>query len=378
MALMPTALQQSESDDRLSSASASVDSSLLGETVPYAAAVSDAKTHSVPLAAAAEPVLRAARPNVNNQAPWVGRGSEIRQLQRWMALARAGQPRSVVILGDEGTGKTALVNRIIEGLQRQDSPVPHRGTVVSLSVSILSALSAGDLPVTPESMVTTLEGQMVAIAQEGIRQTRQHINDVLSEAQINWSEETFYQAFSLIHPAAREEDVCQALEALINQSIPMLKRWRVPVSSVSLEITRLLRHPWVQACQAIVQSESAQEPSPSIRLEQASTRIEKTSAHNPSESAVGSQPQATKTLPQDEDEMSILVDPAVIAIEESRLNATSPSGPIASGQSSSRHGAPITDAALPDSPLHRQVGRFMARFLSLMQVAQHIDGMVFL
>src|SRR5262249_53347473 len=52
--------------------------------------------------------------------PFVGREKALAQLQEWYAVASAGRCQLVLVSGEAGIGKTALVNRFVASLQTRE------------------------------------------------------------------------------------------------------------------------------------------------------------------------------------------------------------------------------------------------------------------
>ncbi|MEB3206749.1 MAG: sister chromatid cohesion protein PDS5 [Vampirovibrionales bacterium] len=314
--------------------------------------------------------------------PWTGRLAEMRQLQRWLAMVRAGQPRSVLVLADEGTGKSDLIRRTLDGLHQQKTPFSSRGTVVSLSASMLQGFAS------PDAVLTAFDEQLLHIATEGVRQVQEHINTLLEEVQVHWSAEHFEHAFRVIKPASNDSEAALALEPLIAQSIPILKRWRVPISSIAQDIIRLLRHPWVQACAELLWAPIAMAESPLNSegflktLPPSEENLDRLTPAADASSSVQDEPIQNDMGHCD---TPVLIDPAVAAFENTLKNTPE--------NLPSEHAADPSAARLTDKPeikkayatpadatdrLVSRVEAFSSRLIRLMQTAHHIEGIGFL
>lgn len=205
-------------------------------------------TSTTPAAAPAMPATPSAtkaNPNKHTAAPkkpratLLGLNTEIRQLVRWQNVAKSGQSRNILILSDEGLGKTALVKHWLNELAQNTNKL------------IAIQLSALQTP-TPEALAQGIAQQLKTLTEKNLNESLLGINQVLLDTGLTWAQADLMTAMA-------EPD---KIETQIASAIPALKRWRIPTNAIAQDVAKAIQSNWLQTCFALTQMPQTEPDAP--------------------------------------------------------------------------------------------------------------------
>ena len=176
-----------------------------------------------------------------------GRKTELRQLLKLLAMAKTGQPKAVLVLGDTGIGKTALLETFTEVVRRG-----FYSRVVDVSGYALA--KPQDFYV---AVLDALETEANAILDDALAAA----NDVTRELDLNWERQDLLRAVSLaklqesiagtsgVTPgSAQHEKLVKALRS----SVPTSKKLKLPINDQIEKLVNLIINPWVSIAAAVL------------------------------------------------------------------------------------------------------------------------------
>ena len=175
-----------------------------------------------------------------------GRKTELRQLLKLLAMAKAGQPKAVLVLGDTGIGKTALLEAF-GGIVRRGM----YSRILDISDRLLR--SPADLYL---ALIESLQNEANAVLDEALIAA----NDVNRELGMTWERQDLLRAVSLVKlqesisgigtmtpGSAQHEKLAKALR----NSVPTSKKLKLPVNDQIDKLVSLVINPWVNIAAVI-------------------------------------------------------------------------------------------------------------------------------
>lgn len=198
------------------------------------------------------------------QAHVIGRKTELRQLLKLINLSRQGQPKAVLVSGDSGIGKTALMDSFSD-LVRQ--------AVYTRIVDCRQERFR-----TPQHFYVTVIDSLRLDAEQMIDEALAAINEGLAEVGLVWEAQDLIRAVSLVQmqealdtkdgketkgdgklgnakyetitPATSDKQRAMTEEQLmkaIKNSVPTVKKLRLSLTGQVEKIVKLILNPWVIA-----------------------------------------------------------------------------------------------------------------------------------
>lgn len=169
------------------------------------------------------------------QCPLKGRKSELKQLIKALTLCKTGQGKAILITGNEGIGKTALLDAFRTMAQ----------THLSAPVIYLKAQPQW----TPRLLYTQIVAGILEQAQEILKVALAEANRVLEPLDMRWTEADLVRMVAMTHlqetSYGRSTADMSALAETIKRAIPFFRRMALPVQEQLDQLGRLLVHPWV-------------------------------------------------------------------------------------------------------------------------------------
>ncbi len=168
--------------------------------------------------------------------PLVDRKKDIRQLIRLLNMAKSGQAKSVLICGDEGIGKTALMDSFCELIRKS----MYCRILDLRSVRLESAEGFY------VSMIEAFQAEASGILDEAL----EVINEINAELGIQWERQDLLRSIALVKlqesiggkDALSQERLAKAIKS----SIPTVKKLKFSTVNDNIErIVNILVNPWL-------------------------------------------------------------------------------------------------------------------------------------
>jgi Cdc6-like AAA superfamily ATPase len=177
---------------------------------------------------------------VNEVAQLTGREAELKSLAKLLNLAKTGEPKSVLISGAPGIGKTTLVQAFLAKNQNG-----HYCRQIAL------ALTEEDTPETLYvSLIEALQADAGQLLDEGLAATA----PLTQELGLEWTRADLMKAVSLVkiqeslNRSVKQDQLIKA----IRSAIPALKKLKLSVNGTIEQLVQILINPWLSvACQLI-------------------------------------------------------------------------------------------------------------------------------
>ncbi|MBX2859971.1 MAG: HEAT repeat domain-containing protein [Vampirovibrio sp.] len=173
-----------------------------------------------------------------------GRKSELRQLVRLLNLSKAGQPKSVLISGESGIGKTELINVFIENCRKNLF-------CRVLNLNYVSFQSPEKLYV---DILEALEQEAHGILDEALIA----VNEIIGELGLQWDRQDLTRAISLVklqESIGSNKDASNQirLAKAIRSSVPTVKKLKFAAIDESIEkLVNLIINPWLLVASALL------------------------------------------------------------------------------------------------------------------------------
>ncbi|MEM0951380.1 MAG: HEAT repeat domain-containing protein [Cyanobacteria bacterium P01_H01_bin.74] len=198
--------------------------------------VSEIKSDFPPETAPDLPLEANSNGKIISPAALQGRDSELRQLVKLLNQAKAGQAKSVLLTGDAGMGKTALIQAFEDSVkQRQQSRV----------VSVVA-----DHWEKPEHIFSEIMGQVLQEADLLLDDAMASITSITTALNIQWTKADLIRAVSLIqlHDALGTPHQVNGHKQLIKSirsQLPFTKKLNFSINDTIKKLVDLIVHPWV-------------------------------------------------------------------------------------------------------------------------------------
>lgn len=169
------------------------------------------------------------------QVPLLGRKSELRQFLKALTLCRSGQGKAIYLTGNEGIGKTALLETFLQ------LAVDHY-QCRALSFTLPPQAS-------PHLFFVQLLEEIMGLANQILQKALNQSNAILKTLDLHWNKNDLIQIVALTRLQESMGSTNQfALEQLSNaifQSIPMFKRMNPAIRTQVDALSQVLFDPWV-------------------------------------------------------------------------------------------------------------------------------------
>ncbi len=181
------------------------------------------------------------------QAPVIGRKKELRQLLKLLHLAKTGQTKSVLINGDKGIGKTALLDSF-------KTIVNKAMYCRSISLEATDITSSEHLCI---SFLSKLRHECAQILDEALIA----VNTQTTDIGMQWDRLDLIRAVSLVKiqeglpNGVNGQGITQheKLMKAIRSSVPTVKKLKMSVNDTIENLVGLVTNPWVMAAASILE-----------------------------------------------------------------------------------------------------------------------------
>lgn len=171
-----------------------------------------------------------------------GRKTELRQLLKLLNLAKTGQPKTALITGDAGIGKTALLEAFTK-LVREG---------VYCRIVDLGRMTYA----TPEAIYVALIDTLRAEADSILDDALVAVNEITRELDLRWERPDLVRAIALVKlqesiggkEAVRQEQLVKA----IRSQVPAIKKLRFSLNEKIEKLVDLLVNPWVMVATSLL------------------------------------------------------------------------------------------------------------------------------
>lgn len=172
----------------------------------------------------------------------LGRKVDLGQLIKWLKLSKNGQAKSVLISGDPGIGKSALLNAFVNLAQQG-----RYGRVLDLRETELTS---------PQALYLAIVEQLVRDGEVILEKALVRVNALNRDLGLFWSREDLYEALSLvrINDSAGETKAVLSQEPLIKkirESLSLLKKLTPNTQDHIEAVVSILVDPWLQVAKAL-------------------------------------------------------------------------------------------------------------------------------
>ena len=176
-----------------------------------------------------------------------GRKSELRQLVRLLNLSKAGQPKSVLISGESGIGKTELIKVFIDTCRQNLF-------CRVLNLNYITYQSPEKLYV---DIIEAIEQESHAILDEALAA----VNEIIGELGLQWDRQDLTRAISLVKlqesmsdkPNQKDASSQIRLAKAIRSSVPTVKKLKFATIDESIEqLVNLITNPWLMVASNIL------------------------------------------------------------------------------------------------------------------------------
>ncbi len=199
------------------------------------------------------------------QAPVIGRKKELRQLLKLLHLAKTGQTKSVLINGDKGIGKTALLDSF--------------KTIVNKALYCRTiSLEATDI-VSPEHLCISILNKLRQECAQILDEALVAVNTQTTDIGMQWDRLDLIRAVSLVKIQeglpngvdGRGSTQHEKLMKAIRSSVPTVKKLKMSVNDTIENLVGLVTNPWVMAAASILEPVDPKLRAIYEKLEQQST-----------------------------------------------------------------------------------------------------------
>ncbi len=167
----------------------------------------------------------------------LGRKNELRQLIKLLTLCRTGQGKGVLVSGNEGIGKSAVLETFIDLAEQ------HYGSCV-VRINWPQQITA-------QTFFAQIVAQIMSLANGVIQDALHEANKVLHPLGLNWNQGDLVRTVALLRlqesmsgtqrAALAEEQLTQT----IYSAIPFFKRLNPAIKSDIATLSKVLLNPWV-------------------------------------------------------------------------------------------------------------------------------------
>ncbi|MDX2085623.1 MAG: sister chromatid cohesion protein PDS5 [Candidatus Melainabacteria bacterium] len=171
-----------------------------------------------------------------------GRKSDLKQLVKLLGLAKSGHPKAVLVSGDPGIGKTAVLEAFVDVVRR------------SLYCRVLDL--KGTRYHTAEGLYVALLDRLQVEAERILEEALETINDINQDLGIRWERADLVRAVSLVRlqesiggaDASRQDQLVKA----IRSSIPSVRKLRFSINDSVEKIIQIVVNPWLTVATALL------------------------------------------------------------------------------------------------------------------------------
>ena len=174
--------------------------------------------------------------------PIQGRKTELRQLLKLLNLAKTGQPKAALVTGDEGIGKTALLETFTQ--------LVNEGIYCRV-------LQLGKMAMTsPEEVYVRLIEQLQVDANHILDDALIAVNEITRELDLHWERQDLIRAIALVKlqesiggkEAASQEQLVKA----IRSQVPAIKKLKFSVNESIQKLVDLIVNPWIMIATSLL------------------------------------------------------------------------------------------------------------------------------
>ena len=172
-----------------------------------------------------------------------GRKGDLRQLLKWLNLARNGQTKTVLITGDPGIGKSALLDSFVD---------------LALKGQLCRFLDLRSLVLeTPEKLFISILEQLIHESDRMLDEAMFRIQQTTRELNLQWTRDDLLEAISLVRLSEFSEGknllaVQEQLIRKIKSSLPTVKKLKPSVQTEIEELVNLIIDPWLNVAASML------------------------------------------------------------------------------------------------------------------------------
>lgn len=177
-----------------------------------------------------------------DQVAILGRKSELRQLLKALTLCRSGQGKAILIAGNEGIGKSALLETFMD--------IAHRVH----GCQTLSIRLPGQL--TPQILFIRTVEEILSLAHRILHEALHQANQTLGHIGLRWTQGDLIRIVALMHlqesVGNRQTLVAEQLSQSILSSVPFFKRMNASIKDQIDALAQTLANPWVTLAVSLI------------------------------------------------------------------------------------------------------------------------------
>lgn len=172
-----------------------------------------------------------------------GRKGDLRLLLKWLNLARNGQTKTVLITGDPGIGKSALLGTFVDIAQKGQ---------------LCRVLDFRDLILdTPEKLYVSFIDKLLIESDQILNETVALVAEATPTLNLNWTRDDLLESISLVklQEGSDEKNMLHLQEQLIKKlksSLPTLKKLKHSVQTELEQLVDILIDPWVSVAASLL------------------------------------------------------------------------------------------------------------------------------